>query len=154
MNEAIAAVEAANDLLRTAVIEPSIGNLAALETLWRGEALAKAQAFAQDLYQRYLRPLDVTFVYLLPPLVRGGNTSDIAFVTSAEEWTYTGPRASHSERFQFIYTLRREDEGWVISDYAYGDAPSALPSFGGKTQTPIPTPMTITATSVITPANQ
>lgn len=151
---AIAAVEAANDLLRAAVIEPSIGNLAALETLWQGEALAKAQAFAQDLSQRYLRPLDVTFVYLASPLVLAGNSPDTANVISTEAWTYTGPRSVHGESLEFTYTLRREGEGWVITDYTYGYAPITLPSGAGDRLTPIPIPSTITTTVAITPAGQ
>jgi hypothetical protein len=152
--EAIAAVEAANELLHAAVIEPSIGNLAALETLWRGEALAKAQAFAQDLYQRYLRPLDVTFVYLAPPVMRAGNSPGTAFVSSTESWTYTGPIEAHSESFKFTYTLARQDDGWIITDYAYGYASITLPPTEEESLTPIATPATITGTSVITPASQ
>ena len=138
--EAIAAIEAANELLRAAVVEPSIGNLAALETLWRGEALAKAQAFAQDLYQRYLRPMDVTFVYLAPPAIRAGNLPGTVFVSSTESWTYTGPRETHGESFKFTYTLARQDEGWVITDYAYGLGSITLPPPEEESLTPIATP--------------
>jgi hypothetical protein len=126
-SSAIAAVEAANDLLRAAVIEPSIGNLAALEAIWRGEALAKAQAFAQDLSQQYLPPLDVSYVYLASPLVLKGDTPDTARAISREAWTYAGPRSVHGESFEFTYTLHREGDGWVITDYAYGYAPLPLP---------------------------
>jgi hypothetical protein len=154
VGEAIAAVEAANDLLHTAVAEPSIGNLAALEALWREEALAKAQAFAQDLSQRYLHPLEVTFVYLAPPQVLAGNSPDTAYVISAETWTYTGPRSVHGESFEFTYTLRWEGEGWVITDYAYGYAAITLPTGEGDRLTPIPIPSTITTTVAITPADQ
>ncbi len=151
MSEAIAAVEAANDLLHAAVSEPSIGNLAALETLWQEEALAKAQAFAQDLSQRYLDPLDVTFVYLASPQVVAGNSPDTAYVISTETWTYTGQRSVHGESFEFTYTLRREGEGWVITDYAYGYAPITPPQGEGDRLTPIPVPSTITTTVTITP---
>jgi hypothetical protein len=152
--EAIAAVEAANELLRDAVIQPSIGNLADLEALWRGDALAKAQAFAQDLYRRYLRPLDVTFVYLLPPLVHAGSSSDTAIVISTEAWTYTGPHASRRESFEFTYTLNRQDEGWVITHYAYRNAPAGLSTGSEGISTTITTPLTITATTVITSGAQ
>jgi hypothetical protein len=153
-SEAIAAVEAANELLRAAVIQPSIGNLAGLETMWRGEALAKAQAFAQDLSRRYLRPLDVSFVYLLPPVVHTGTSSDTAIVISTEAWTYTGPHASRRESFEFTYTLSRQDEGWVITYYGYLNAPAELSPGGEGISTTISTPLTITTTTVITSGGQ
>jgi hypothetical protein len=154
VSEAITTVEAANDLLRTAVAEPSIGNLAALEAFWQEEALAEAQAFAQDLSQRYVHPLEVTFVYLASPQVLAGNSPDTAYVISTEAWTYTGARSVHGESFEFTYTLRREGEGWVITDYAYGYAPITLPSGEGEGLTPIPVPSTITTTVAITPTDQ
>ena len=152
VGEAVTAVETANELLRSASIEPSIGNLAAMERFWQGRALAKAQAFAQDLYQRYMHPLEVTFIYLSPPVALGGNTPDTAFVISTEEWTYRGPRDTHTESFEFTYTLRRQAEGWVIFEYTYRNVPAALPLRGGNT---VATPLTstlVTTTTVITPA--
>jgi hypothetical protein len=150
--EAIKAIEAANEMLRAAVVESSIGNMAALETLWRDEALAKAQAFAQDFNQRYLRPLEVTFVYLAPPLAIKGDSPDTAYVISTEAWNYTGPKATHDESLEFTYSLRREDEGWVIIDYTYGNAPITSPSGGEGKPTLTPAPGTITAPVVVTPA--
>jgi hypothetical protein len=144
--QAIAVVEKANDLLRAAVVEPSIGNLAALETAWHGDALRDAQAFAQDLSRRYLRPLEVTFVYLSPPSAREGILPDTAVVTSTETWTYSGPRSARSESFEFTYTMAPQDSGWIIIAYSYRNVPGgvALPS-------PTPTPEAITSTTVITP---
>lgn len=153
-SEAIAAVEAANELLRTAVGEPSIGNLAELETLWKGEALTKAQAFAQDLSQRYLRPLEVTFIYYHSPEAFQGNSPDTAFVISTEAWNYSGPRSSHRESFKFSYILRRQNARWVITDYAYGYAPGVPPTREEATSNAILTPTTITGTTVITSAGQ
>jgi hypothetical protein len=149
-SEAIAAVEVANELLRTAVGEPSIGNLGELETMWRGEALARAQAFAQDLSQRYLDPLEVTFVYYHSPEAFEGNAPDTAFVISTEAWNYTGPRSTYRESFKFSYTLRRQNEAWVITDYAYGYAPGVPPTREEATPIAIPTPTNITGTTVIT----
>ena len=152
--EAIKAIEAANEMLRAAVVESSIGNMAALETLWRDEALAKAQAFAQDFNQLYLRPLEVTFVYLAPPLAIKGDSPDAAYVISTEAWTYSGPKATHDESLEFTYSLRREGEGWVIIDYAYGYTPITSPSGEEGRPTPTPIPGTITTTAIITPAGQ
>jgi hypothetical protein len=146
--QVIASVEAANDLLRAAVVQPSIGNLAELEAYWQGEALAQAQAFAQDLYERYLRPLEVSFIYVVSPVALQGASSDEAVVTSIETWTYEGPRSSHSERFEFIYTLSRKDDGWVITDYSYRYvSPESL-------SPTIPATMTITSTATFTSTGQ
>jgi len=150
--QVIAAVEAANELLRAAAIQPSISNLAALETLWRGEALLSAQAFAQDLYQRYLRPLEVTFAYLIPPVALEGTSSDMAIVISTEAWTYTGPTASHDERFEFNYMLTRQGEGWVITDYTYGYVSTDLLGTGLDNLSVISPTLTITGTTAITSA--
>jgi hypothetical protein len=144
--QAIAAVEKANDLLRAAVVEPSIGNLAALETTWRGDALKDAQAFAQDLSRRYVRPLEVTFVYLNPPAAREGILPDTAVVTSAETWTYTGPRSARSESFEFTYTLAPQDSSWIIIAYSYRNVPG-----GAVLPSPTSTLEVITSTTVITP---
>ena len=144
--QAIAVVEKANDLLRAAVVEPSIGNLAALEAAWRGDALKDAQAFAQDLSRRYTRPLEVTFVYLKSPSAREGILPDTAVVTSAETWTYAGPLSARSESFEFTYTMAPQDSSWIIIAYSYRNVPGrvVLPS-------PTSTPETITSTTVITP---
>jgi hypothetical protein len=144
--QAIAVVEKANDLLRAAVVEPSLGNLAALETAWRGDALRDAQAFAQDLSRRYVRPLEVTFVYLSPPSAREGILPDTAVVTSAETWTYAGPRSSRSESFEFTYTMAPQDSSWIIIAYSYHNVPG-----GAVMPSPTSTPEPITSTTVITP---
>ena len=143
---AIAVVEKANDLLRAAVVEPSIGNMAALETAWRGDALADAQAFAQDLTRRYRRPLEVTFDYLSSPSAREGILPDTAVVTSAETWTYAGPLSARSESFEFTYTMAPQDSSWIIIAYSYRNVPG-----GAVIPSPTPTPETITSTTVITP---
>ena len=145
--QAIAVVEKANDLLRAAVVEPSIGNLAALETAWRGDALKDAQAFAQDLSRRYTRPLEVTFVYLSSPSAREGILPATAVVTSTETWTYAGPRSARSESFEFTYTLSpQDDSSWIIIAYSYRNVPG-----GVAEPSPTPTPEPITSTTVITP---
>jgi hypothetical protein len=135
-------------LLRGAVARPSIGNLADLEVYWQGEALAQAQAFAQDLYERYLRPLEVSFFYVVSPVALRGTSSDEAVVTSVETWTYEGPRSLHSESFEFIYALSRKDDGWVITEYSYRYVSS---DFLSPT---IPATATITSTVTITPTGQ
>ncbi len=148
--QTIAVVEKANDLLRAAVVEPSLGNMAALETAWRGDALKDAQAFAEDLSRRYARPLEVTYVYLAPPSAREGILPDTAVVTSVETWTYAGARSTRSESFEFTYTLSpQDDSSWIIIAYSYRNVPG-----GVAAPAPTPTPETtemITSTTVITP---
>jgi hypothetical protein len=152
--DAIAAIEAANELLRTAITESSIGNLAALETLWRGKALVKAQAFAQDFNQRYLRPLEVTCVYLTPPRAVKGDLPDTAYVISAEAWTYAGPKSTQDESFEFTYSLRREGDGWIIIDYDYGYTDVSSPSSQEVEPTMTPAPATMTEPTITTPTSQ
>jgi hypothetical protein len=147
---AIAAVEKANQLLGQAAMEPSISNLAALEVAWQDRALAKAQAFAQHLYEQYPHPLQVSFVYLKPPTAQAGDVADRAIVTSSEAWTYTAPRTSHTEAFEFIYTLDRRDGDWVITSYTYRNAPNALPTAAVETPSLLTNTVTLTSTTVIT----
>jgi hypothetical protein len=150
--EAIAVVEQANELLSKAAMDPSISNLAALETVWQDRALAKAQAFAQQLYQEYPHPLQVTFVYLSPPTAQEDDTSEMAVVTTSEAWTYTAPRTLHTEAFEFIYALERRDQGWVIINYTYRNAPNAAPTATLVTPAVLTNTTALTDTSVITPA--
>jgi hypothetical protein len=150
--EAIAAVERANQLLGKAAMEPSISNMAALEAAWQDRALAKAQAFAQHLYNEYPHPLQVTFVYLNPPTAQEGDASDVAIVTSTEAWTYTAPRTSHTEAFEFIYTLSRQDQAWVITNYTYRNAPYATPTPTLETPAVLTNTTALTGTTVITAA--
>ncbi len=152
--EVIAGVDAANELLSVAVIEPSIGNLAALETAWQGKALAKVQAFALDLNQRFVSPLEVDFIYLRTPTVFAGASPDTAVVNSVEAWNYIGSRVTYNERFEFTYNLSRQAEGWVITDYVFGYAPGTLPPGGPFTITTGSTPSPLTTTSVITTGGQ
>jgi hypothetical protein len=150
--EAIAAVEEANQLLAEAAMDPSISNLAALEVAWQDRALSKAQAFARQLYQEYPHPLQVTFAYLEPPTAQEGDASDTAVVTSIEAWTYTAPRTSHTEAFEFIYTLEQRDQGWVITNYTYRNAPTAAPTATLVTSVALTNTTALTTTGLITPA--
>jgi hypothetical protein len=139
-------------LLRAAVVEASSENLAALEGRWQGRALTKAQAFAQDLYERYSHPLQVTFEYLRPHSMQQGASTAMAVVTSLEVWTYAGRSSSHTESFEFIYTLSRQGADWVITDYTYRNAPTLQPSATPAITSPITATTTLTATTAITPA--
>jgi len=106
-----------------AVAQPNADRLGDLEQFWKGNALTKAKAFARGPSQMVGRPLNASYVYLVPPRVSLGATPDVLFVTSIEIWTYLGPTESHTEKFKFFYTLSQEGEEWVIVDYAYLDAP-------------------------------
>ena len=148
--ELVAAVEAANELLRTAVLDTSIANLALMETLWQGQALARAQAFVQDLDQRYQTLQGVNVSYRLPQVVLGGAEADTALVISTETWVYQGRLSSYEETFEFTYILARQDEGWVITDYRYANAPGVLLSGESSPRPAPPITQIVTTTTIIT----
>lgn len=131
---AIAAVEAGNDLLHNAIIEATEDNLQKMETVWQGQALPTARAFAADIYDRYAKPLRVDFEYLNPPAITGQLPSNRLVVTSSERWFYGGPtKTDYQEAFQFIYTLTRRSGQWVITEYSFLNLPPSRP-----TRTPTP----------------
>lgn len=125
---AIAAVEAANEQLRMAVIQPSEENLDALEQHWKEKSLDKAKAFATSLHQTVGAPMEVGYVYLIPPTtVSQPLTSSALFVNATEVWTYSGSRDSYTETYEFFYTLAQHDDRWVIIDYVYRNGPPSTP---------------------------
>ena len=125
---AIAAVEAANEQLRMAVIQPSEENLVALERHWKERSLDKAKAFATSLHQAVGAPMDVSYVYLIPPTTGSQQlTSGALFVNATEVWTYSGSRDSFTETYEFFYTLAQHDDRWVIIDYVYRNGPLSTP---------------------------
>jgi hypothetical protein len=124
---AIAAVEAANEQLRMTVVQPSEENLAALEQHWKESSLDKAKAFAISLHQVVGAPMEVSYVYLIPPTVSQQLTSSALFVNATEVWTYSGSRDSHTETYEFFYTLAQRDDQWVIIDYVYRNGPLSTP---------------------------
>jgi hypothetical protein len=133
-------------------MEPSLGNLAALEVSWQDRALARAQAFAQDLYQDYRRSPEISFAYLRPPTALAGESPDTAIVTATEVWTYTASTISHSEAFEFIYTLERRDVGWVITNYTFRNSPYVQPTAAAETTSVLTGTNTLTGTIPITAA--
>jgi len=124
---AIAAVEAANEQLRMAVIQPSEENLAALKQHWKERSLDKAKAFATSLHQAVGAPTEVSYVYLISPTVSQQLTSSALFVNATEVWTYSGSRDSYTETYEFFYTLAQHDDRWVIIDYVYRNGPLSTP---------------------------
>lgn len=121
-SEAMSSVETANEILRRAVADPSADNLFALEKVWKGNALIKAQEFAKGPTHMVGRPITVSYVYRVPPSVSQGppgSPPDTLLASSIEIWTYSGPDGNHSEEFRFVYTLEKQDQGWVIMDYAF-----------------------------------
>ncbi|MFQ5613925.1 MAG: hypothetical protein ACE5H9_17525 [Anaerolineae bacterium] len=130
---ALAAVDRANVLLAAAIASPSDGNLNNLASAWSGESLEQVQSFAQDVYDRYLQPLNVEFQYLDPPRIQEEADARTLVVVAREVWTYSGPNNSEREAFAFTYTLRRADAGWVVTDYRYLNITLPIP-----TLTPVP----------------
>ncbi len=132
-NQVIAAVQEGNKLLRDAVALANQDNLNNLEGVWQGKALAVVEEFATDLYDRYTQPFTVDFEYISPPVVGNPVGQGQVGVTSREKWSYGGPSDVHEEAFEFIYTLKKQDDEWIIIWYSYRNLP--VPS-----STPTPTP--------------
>ncbi len=125
--QAVAAVEHANEALRQAVADPTAGNLAALETLWTQDALAKAQAFAIGPSRLVGQPTEVSYAHLMAPEVTRSVTPGHLSVGVTEVWTYSGPRDTYTESFQFFYSLALIDGQWRIVNYSYIDVPQSQP---------------------------
>ena len=123
---AIAVVEEGNFLLREAISLANQENIQKLEAVWRGRAFTKAQDFATEIYEKYRKPFDVQFEYVISPTVSSQSTPDQIVVVSQETWIYEGPNETEQEAFEFTYTLNKEDERWVINQYSYLNLPAPV----------------------------
>lgn len=133
-------------MLQAAIAEANEENLQNLATIWRGLAFQVARNFATQMSEQYAKPMVVKFEYVKPPSVNRQSTPSEVTVTSREKWAYGGPtEIDREELFDFIYTLTREDEGWIISRYTYRNIPPA-----DLTPTPAPSP-TPKVTPTVTP---
>ena len=88
-------------------------NLQNLEQLWRDQALNNATKFATENYNLYSQPFEITFEYIIPPQISDQSSADQVIVNSQERWTYSG-NTTREETLDFIYTLTREGDEWVI----------------------------------------
>ena len=122
-NEVIAAVREGNKLLQEAVTLANQDNLENLEGVWQGKALTVVEDFAADMYDRYTQPFTVDFEYISPPVVGDPVGQGLVGVTSREKWSYGGPTETHEEAFEFIYTLKKQDNEWIITWYSYRNLP-------------------------------
>lgn len=136
--EAIAAVEEGNLLLREAISLANEENVRQLEKMWQGKALDKAQNFVTDLYGRYAKPFDVRFEYIISPTISSESTLKQAIIVSQESWAYQGRTGVDTEAFEFTYTLSKETGRWIITRYYYLNltTPTPIPT---NTVTPTPT---------------
>jgi hypothetical protein len=125
---AIAVIEEGNLLFREAISLANQENIQKLETVWRGRAFTKAQDFAIEIYERYKKPFDVQFEYIIPPTISSQSTSDQIIVVSQETWIYEGATKTEQEAFEFTYTLNKEDERWVINQYSYLNLSAPVPT--------------------------
>ena len=107
-----------NNLLRTATMMADEANLQNLEQMWRNQALDNATQFATKNYNLYSQPFEVAFEYITPPQISERSSSDQVIVNSQERWTYSG-NTTREEAFEFIYTLSRKADSWVITNYTY-----------------------------------
>jgi hypothetical protein len=125
---AIAVVEEGNLLLREAISLANQENIQKLESVWRGRAFAKAQNFAIEIYERYKKPFDVQFEYVISPTVSSQSALGQIIAVSQETWIYEGPTKVEREAFEFTYTLNKEDGRWVITQYSYLNLPMPVPT--------------------------
>jgi len=132
---AVATVEEANLLLQATIAQPTEENLANLESLWQDLALTNIKRFAVEQSQKYIRPFEVQFEYVSPPTITEQVSSSQLVISTTERWRYGGPSSANEEAFEFIYTLNRRDEGWVVTRYTYRNLPRPTP-----TTIPLPTP--------------
>jgi len=126
--QAIITVEEGNVLLREAIALANEENLQRLGIMWRGEALEIAQDFATELYDRYAKPLNVQFEYIARPTLSEPDAAGDIEVISRERWFYGGPTQTNQEAFEFIYTLSRQNETWIITDYHFLNLPLPTPT--------------------------
>lgn len=132
-------MEAGNNLLHNAINLANEENMQKLETVWQGQALATAQAFAAEIYEQYAKPLNVEFEYLTLPIIESRLPQNRLVVTSQERWTYGGPtKIDHQESFKFIYTVTRQNGQWVIIQYSYLNLPQPTPTLS-RTRLATPT---------------
>jgi hypothetical protein len=108
-------------------MDPSKEKLAALAQYWKEKAQTKAEAFAIGMYHKVGKPVEASYVYLIPPKISGELPQNLLFVDAIEIWTYEGSIMTYREQFEFFYTLTRQDSGWVIIDYVFRFAPSTAP---------------------------
>ena len=132
----------ANLLLQEAITLPSEENLADLAAVWQDRALTKVEKFAIEQYEKYRKPFSAQFEFMTTPTISEEGTNQIV-VTSRERWSYGGVSNADEESFDFIYTLTRGDDRWIIIRYSYRNLPS-----------PTPANVTPTGTATITPTIQ
>lgn len=116
---ALAAVDEANELLRDTIAQATNANVENLGKIWQGKALDVIERFAIRLNDRFARPPDVTFEYVLPPEIGDESRFDEVIVSTREKWSYGGSAKTTEEILEFIYTLAPKDDTWVITRYTY-----------------------------------
>ena len=136
----IATITEANLLLQDAITLPTEESLANLGSIWQDRALTKVEKFATEQYERYRKPFSAEFEFIVSPTI-SEESDDGIIVTSRERWSY-GAANTNEESFEFIYTLTREDDRWVITRYSYRNILSPTPTdiLSSDTVTVTPTP--------------
>lgn len=124
----LAALRNGNEALRSTIESATDENLAELETFWAGRALNEVRAFAIDTNQRYTSPFTVDLEYLQQPFVSSRISTRQVFVTTREQWTYGGPTTAIQERFEFIYTLSRRADNWIITNFSFRNLEAPTPT--------------------------
>jgi hypothetical protein len=124
----VATIEEGNLLLQNAISLANEDNIKKLEVIWQGRALTRVADFATGLYGRYAKPFTASFDFVVPPSISAQNSAGEVVITSREKWSYSGPSKTDEESFEFTYTVRLADEGWVITKYSYRNLPLPTPT--------------------------
>ena len=127
------AVTEANQRLQETIVSNSEENLEGLSQLWQDKAFSIVD-FATETSERFQKPFDVSFEYILPPRVDEQSFSDQVVVIARERWRYGRGTSGKEEAFEFTYTLEFRDGQWVIVQYIYRNLPKT------PTVTPTSTP--------------
>ena len=118
-----------NEALRQTIESPTEENLQELEALWADNALRKVEAFALDTNERYnSRPFTVQLDYIRSPSIQSQISTRQVLISTRERWTYSGPTTSNEEAFDFIYTLSRRGDNWIITNFTFRNLATPTPT--------------------------
>lgn len=140
----LAALRGGNEALRRTIEAATDENLAALETFWGGRALQEVSTLAVDARERYGRLFTADLEYVRQPAIGNPISARHIFVTSRERWSYRGSTTAREELFEFLYTVSRRGDGWIITNFSFRQLTTPTPTlFPPKrpafTATPQPT---------------
>jgi len=117
------AIASANNLLVEAIQAPTDANLAALESVWQGQALDQVGHFVRQVNQKYPFPLQVRYSIIGLPKVVSDTASTGLLVQSREFWTFEAEDRRREALSDYKYTLQPQGDDWVITFYQFKNIP-------------------------------